>query len=146
MFLSAPAYAKFSFAMFAFFAVGIMYDNAYMYGPDSPFGWPMIYWTEAGADQGGAAYWWSRMAAVHMFGFYSGPVLFNAPLESYLKQAMLVSTVTLAVMFHSVKILAPENCVHFIWNAQIALQAYLVVVNAKLLADSANASEMSKLD
>ena len=146
MFLSAPSFAKFSFAMFAFFAVGIMYDNSFVFGPDSPFGWPMIYWTEVGADQPAAAQWWARMAAAHMLAFYSGPVIFNAPLESYLKQSMVLSTLVLVIMFHSVKILAPENCIQWIWNAQLLLQAYLVVCNAKCLADSAGASEMSKLD
>mmetsp|Transcript_20961 Transcript_20961/g.43745 ORF Transcript_20961/g.43745 Transcript_20961/m.43745 type:complete len:145 (-) Transcript_20961:119-553(-) len=144
MFLTASQYSRFNLAMFGFFSLGMLYDNAYVFGPSSPFGWPMIYWTESGADQDGAAYWWSRLNGAVMLSLFSGPPVFNAPLAPYLKQTMFASFSVLVIMIYHTKISNPQDCIPWIWNAQIALQVYLVVCNAKLCMKGER--EIEKLD
>ena len=91
----------------------------YMFGPDSPGGVPLIYWTK-GTDHP-IAEWWSRMTGVLFLSFLSGPFLFGAPMESHLKQTMIMN-VGILIMFISIVFGSPDECVKLTWWPQVALQ------------------------
>ena len=63
-------YAAFIFGMFGFFSCGMFVSQNYMFGPNSPGGLPLIYWTK-GSDHP-ISEWWSRMTGVLFLSFLSG--------------------------------------------------------------------------
>ena len=99
----------------------LMHDTTqnYMFGPNSPGGLPLIYWTK-GTDHP-IAEWWSRMTGVLFLSFLSGPFLFGAPMGPHLKQTMLMN-VGILVMFITIVFGSPDECVKLTWWPQVALQ------------------------
>ena len=90
-----------------------------MFGPNSPGGLPLIYWTK-GTDHP-IAEWWSRMTGVLFLSFLAGPFLFGAPMGPHLKQTMLMN-VGILVMFITIVFGSPDECVKLTWWPQVALQ------------------------
>jgi hypothetical protein len=92
----------------------------------------MIYWNAAGADQGHSTTFFARLAGILFFSFLSGPVLFSAPLSSFLKQTMIWNVGFLVHMYYLTKVIGVEECVGWIWTAQLGLNLYLTANNAKV--------------
>ena len=112
-----------------------------MFGPNSPAGLPLIYWTKG--DGHPIAEWWGRMCAVLFFSFLSGPFVFGADIDTHLKQT-LVMNIGLLLAFCSVVFGHPEECAQLTWYPQIGLQVILVIVNFSLVNGGASASKSSK--
>ena len=87
-----------------------------------------FYWTK-GSDHP-IPEWWSQMTG--FLYFLAGPFLFDAPMESHLKQTMVAMTGIL-IMF-SIVFGSPDECVKLTWWPQVALQVVLCGINHRLIA------------
>lgn len=125
-------YAGFLLGMFGFFSVGMLISQNDMFGPESPGGWPLVYWSKGTRHP--IAEWWSRMTAILFLTWLSGPFAFNVPMRAHLKQTMVAMTAILANFLHINFVSAPDECVSLVWYPQIGLQVVLCAVNAHLLS------------
>ena len=126
----AENYAKFILGMFGFFSAGMYISQNDMFGPNSPGGTPLIYWTKGSAHP--ISEWWARMAGALFFSFLLGPFVFGVPLKAHLKQTMMMTVLHL-INFVWINYQSPEECVSLTWYPQIALQVVLVLFNAYIL-------------
>ena len=113
-----------------FFGVGMQVGMDKMFGPDTPLGPMMKYWTVKSDNP--IATWAARMFGLMMIAFFAGPKFFGANMDAYLKQSMFVM-VGFLIHFVIINLQSPEVCAKLTWYPQIGLQVLLCAINWKLL-------------
>ena len=127
---AAEKFNLFQLCMFGFFGVGMQIGMDKMFGPDTPLGPLMKYWTVKSDDP--ITNWAARMFGTMMICFFAGPKFFGVNMNAYLKQSMVVMLAFL-VQFLIVNFQSPEVCAKLTWYPQIGLQVLLCGINWKLL-------------
>jgi len=117
-------------AMFSFFSVGMLVGMDKMFGPNTPLGPMMQYWT---VDRGSDVVhdWLSRMFGISMLCLMQSHRYFGVPMDAWLKTSMAFNAAGLANMAHIV-FTQPDECTAM-WYPQVALQVIFVLINYKLI-------------